>query len=256
MLSGFSLLLIQTIAAQTKTLPEEARSFLLPGYEMLDYIAGDLNNDKKADAILVLKQTGEDTIDTDVNRPFVILIRQTNGKLQQVVRNDSAILCYRCGGVFGDPYQGIEINESGFDIDFYGGSSWRWSRHYFFKYNAAKKNWYLHRDFSSSYHVTDEDLDKSATETTIDATELGSISIAEFNSFPNYTEAKWRVMAAKTFFYNNPKIGSKPRKGYLLKGDVVSSYLQTKNFVEVYFENKKAQSSSGFVLKKDLIKIE
>ncbi len=253
-LSGFCLLLINTIAAQSKILPQEARSFLLPGYEMLDYVTGDLNNDKRTDAILVLKQTGEDTLNTEANRPLIILTRQANGKLKKIAQNDSAILCRQCGGIFGDPYEGIEITNTGFEINFYGGSSWRWYYHYSFIYNRVKNNWYLSKQEEGSYHNTE--IDETQKDITIDKEELGEVSIDSFNGNPGFIETKWKVTAAKTFFYNDPKIGSKPRKAYLLKGDIVSSYLQTKNFVEVYFANKKAQSSSGFVLKKDLVKVE
>jgi hypothetical protein len=65
---------------------------------------------------------------------------------------------------------------------------------------------------------------------------------------------KWKVTAAKTFFYDSPKLGSKPRKGYLLKGDNITVLRLLKNFVEVSFENSKNQFSTGYVLKKDLEK--
>ena len=53
-MSCFFLPAITIVAAQEKTLPEEATQFVLPGFEMLDYIAGDINNDSKPDALLVL----------------------------------------------------------------------------------------------------------------------------------------------------------------------------------------------------------
>ena len=252
----FSLLLLLTITvdAQAKKLPEEATAFLLPGYEMLDYITGDLNNDKKQDAILILKQNGEDTSYDELKRPFIILIRHTTGKLQQVKRNDDAILCRQCGGAFGDPYEGIQLAKSGFEIDFYGGSSWRWGRRYTFKYNVVRSNWYLSNQTEISYLNTEAEINPK--EVNIGAIELGAIGIDSFNCNPDFTQTKWKVAAAKTYFYNNPKINSKPRKAYLIKGDAVSSYRVLKNFVEVDFENKKEKSSSGFILKKHLVKIE
>ena len=252
----FSLLLLLTITvdAQAKKLPEEATAFLLPGYEMLDYITGDLNNDKKQDAILILKQNGEDTSYDELKRPLIILLRKADGKLQQEKRNDSAILCYRCGGAFGDPYEGIEIKRTGFNISVYGGSSWRWGLTYSFTYNAEKNNWYLTNEHQISYYSTEiESTEKKAD---ISKEELGETPIESFSGNPSFTQTKWKVSAAKTFFYNNPKIGSKTRKAYLIKGNLVTSYRELKNFVQVYFENKKAQSSSGFILKKNLVKIE
>lgn len=242
------------IAAQPKILPDEAKVFVLPGYEMLDYVAGDINNDARPDALLTLKQKGEDSIETGPCRPLLVLVRQLNGTLIKAVQNDSAILCRHCGGVFGDPFEGIEIVKNGFKIFFYGGSSWRWANHYTFSFYPQKNTWFLIRQFDLSYHNTE--IDETQEESTIEKEELGDIPFASFNVNAGSTESKWKVTAAKTYFYNNPKTGSKPRKGYLIKGDVVSSYKQYKNFVKVYFSNKKERSTAGFILKKDLLKIE
>ena len=92
--------------------------------------------------------------------------------------------------------------------------------------------------------------------TTIDAEELNNISIVDFNCDPNLPETQWKETAAKTFFYDQPKLGSKLRKGYLIKGDKISSYRVLNNFVEVYFENSKQQNTSGFILKKHLVQTE
>ena len=248
------LLITNLVTAQPKTLPQEATRFVLPGYEMLDYVTGDINNDSRPDALLVLKQKGEDTMDADLNRPLLILSRDKNGKLKKAVQNDSAILCYHCGGIFGDPYEGIEIVKNGFEIHFYGGSSWRWANQYTFSFYPQKNTWLLTRQFDLSYHNTE--IDETQEETTIEKEELGDIPFASFNANAGSTESTWKVTAAKTYFYNNPKMGSKPRKGYLIKGDSVSSYKQYKNFVKVYYSNKKNRSSTGFILKKDLLKIE
>lgn len=245
---------VNVTAAQNKILPAEANRFVLPGYEMLDYISGDINNDNRPDALLVLRQKGEDSIATESIRPLLIFVRQANGQLKKAVQNDSAILCYHCGGIYGDPYQEISITKNGFDIHFYGGSSWRWSGQYSFSYDPLKNNWFLTREFQMSYHNTEPD--ETQTETTIEKEELGEVSIGSFNANFNFGQTEWKVTAAKTFFYDNPKKGSKHRKGYLVKGDNVTSYRELKNFVKVYFTNKEERSSSGFILKKDLIKIQ
>jgi len=250
----FFLFLTNTVTAQPKTLPEEATVFVLPGYEILDYVAGDINSDNRPDALLVLKQKGEDSIDTDPSRPLLVLVRQLNGTLIKAVQNDSAVLCLHCGGVFGDPFEGIEIVKNGFEIFFYGGSSWRWANHYTFSFYPQQNTWFLTRQFDLSYHNTE--IDETQEESTIEKEELGDIPFASFNVNAGSTESKWKVTAAKTYFYNNPKVGSKPRKGYLVKGDVVSSYKQYKNFVKVYFSNSDKKSFTGFILKKDLLRTE
>lgn len=239
--------------AQDKILPAEAKPFLISGYEMLDYVAGDLNGDKKADAILILKKQGEEEITDEAKRPLLILIRQANGKLKQEKRNDDVIMCRQCGGVFGDPYDATTIANNGFVINFYGGSSWRWGYEYSFAYRAVAKNWNLIKEKQISFQAGDPE--NTTKETVIEQAELGDVTIEKFNSSPPYEEAKWKVIAAKTFFYDNPKIGSKPRKGYLLKGNEASQIRELKNFVELSFENTKGQFTTGFVLKKDVVKL-
>ena len=258
MFKYFSLLILTIVTllanAQTKTLPAEARVFVLKGYEMLDYIAGDLNGDKKPDAILILKIMGEDTMTMGESiRPFIVLIRQANSKLKQVKRNDNVVLCRQCGGVFGDPYETTTIAGSGFGISFYGGSSSRWGYTYSFAYKPAKNNWYLIKEEQISFQSGDPET--TTKQVDIDEAELGDMPLENFNSSPPYVDIKWKVMAAKTFFYDTPKLGSKPRKGYLLKGNVTMGLRELKNFIELSFDNGKGQFTSGYVLKKDVMKI-
>ncbi|MEP7165162.1 MAG: hypothetical protein ABI741_10720 [Ferruginibacter sp.] len=239
---------------QEKTLPASLMPFVLKGYEMLDFIEGDLNADKKTDAILILRVRGEDTITTgDLKRPFLLLIAQQDGKLKLVKRNDNLVMCRQCGGVFGDPYEGLEIIKNGFSISFYGGSSWRWAYTYSFEYNITKKNWFLAREHQLSYHNTEPELNTTGSD--IEAEELGVIPIEKFTSDPPYVDSKWKVIVTKAYFYDNPKIGSKPRKGYLLKGDRVTGIRYLKNFIEVSFQNKKEVFTSGYVLRSDIQKI-
>lgn len=249
-----SLVMFTQINSQEIKVPNEARPFIIAGYEMLDYQVGDLNGDNKPDAILVLKNPGEDSLnEEELSRTLLILIRQANGKLKQALRNDEAIMGRHSGGVFGDPYDGITIKRNGFNISFYGGSSWRWSYNYEFRWNAAKKNWILFKESEANFNSGDPE--KTMTEFDIEANELGEITIEKFTQGQGYEESKWKVIAEKTFFYTNPKIGSKPRQGYLIKGDIATGTRQLKNFVEVSFENKDGIFTSGFILKKDMVSV-
>ncbi len=241
-----------TVNAQEKILPAEAKPFVVKGYEMKDYITGDLNGDNKPDAILILSIIGEDTAQDIENpiRPLIILTRQSNGKLKQEKRNDNLVLCRQCGGVFGDPYDNTSINNNGFTIDFYGGSSWRWGYTYRFSWKPAKHNWYLVNEKQVSFQSGDPE--NTTKEVEIGETELGQLAFEDYGKDAGMVYGKWKVKAAKTFFYDNPKLGSKPRKGYLLKADEVTVLRLLTNFAEVSFENKKSQFSTGFVLKKDI----
>jgi hypothetical protein len=238
--------------AQAELSPE-LRPFLLPGYFALDSRSGDLNGDGKKDAILILKRDDEDSLmEEEPVRPFLILIRDGRGQLKQSVRNDSLVMCRYCGGVFGDPYADLEISNKGFTIFFYGGSGWRWSYDYRFNYDAVKKDWYLAKETLNSFQSGDPE--NTREETIITKEELGNISVRDFSAGHNYEYSAWTVTAPKSYFYNTPKLGSTPRKGYVVKGNTVSVSRVLKNFVWASYETANGEISSGFLLKKDLRK--
>lgn len=241
-------------AAQVKILPAEAKQFVTKGYNMLDYITGDLNNDKRADAILVLKISGEDTVMEELKRPMLILLQQANGKLKLEKQNNNIILCRICGGVFGDPYENIEINNNSFTIHFYGGSAWRWSRRYKFKYSNKQKNWFIDEETESTYW--NGDPDGTFNSIAIPAIESGRISFEKYlgENLENVQMTKWKVNVTKTYFYDTAALNSKPLKAYLIKGNKIGSYRETKNFILVDFNNAKGKNTRGFIRKKDLIR--
>jgi len=251
----FCLLIAGNICmAQPKELPAELKAFVLNGYKMLDYIQCNLNDDQRIDAILILKVNGEDTIiNEDPKRPFLLLIRQADGKLKMEKRNDNLVMCHHCGGMYGEPYAITKPEKKGFTISFYGGSNWRWGYDYSFAYNTSKNNWFLVNEYQQSYNAGDpEHLIKDCN---IKDTESGEVPIEKFSSEIVETETNWKVISAKTFFFNCPEKGTRPRKGYLVKGDKVVANRVLKNFVEVDFENKKETYTSGYILKKDLQRI-
>lgn len=246
---------ISAANAQPTPTPPEARPFIPEGYEVLDYQVGDLNGDKKTDAILVLKTQGEDSItEENPNRPLLLLIRQANGQLKQVLRNDHVIMCRHCGGSFGDPYAGLSIRNSAFSLSFYGGSNWRWAYTYVFVYRRATKDWYLLKETQSSFQSGDPETTMKKAE--ISESEAGVMTLEKFNYEAGYEESKWKVKAVKTFFYDSPNLGTRPRKAYLVKGNIAGGIRQLKNFIEISYDDGKGNLSSGYILRKDLEKVQ
>lgn len=136
-------------------------------------------------------------------------------------------MCRRCGGIVGDPYESPTITGAGFDIQFYGGSALRWSYQYCFSYQTQRANWLLVREKQERYHKLD--IDKRTKERTIEAEELSGITIDNFYSVPHFTRQKWKLVAAKIFFYNAPKLSGKTRKALFGKrrcGDGVPGVYQ------------------------------
>jgi hypothetical protein len=244
------------ISQTEKGLPAEIEQFILKGHQLLDFVTGDLNGDKRPDAILILKIAGEDTLqredDTYPKRPMLLLVRQHNGALKLAARNDTVVMCRQCGGIFGDPYESVSIEKAAFSINFYGGSAWRWSHEYSFRYNPLKKDWFIYRESQTSYW--NGDPDKSFSSATVASDELPVLSFSQYRPlhFENGKEKKWKVKSSKANFYGVASKKSKPLKAYLVKGDVISSHWETGNFIFVEYENKNGKSTKGFIKKEEV----
>ncbi len=128
------------------------KTFIPEDHVVMDYEYGDLNrDDKKDDVILVSYSKTEAEEGGSIGRTTYILTRQTDGKLKKEGENGSVVLCSDCGGVMGDPYQGIVIKNGYFSLEHWGGSRWKWTQINTFKYDGEKKGWYLHKKGGESY---------------------------------------------------------------------------------------------------------
>ena len=128
-------------------------NFVLKGYEILDSIKGNLNNDAFDDYILILKvkneeETSDYANDKPKKRPLFILVGNSEHKLELKARNDNAVLCIDCSGaIHGDSYVGVTIKNSYFSVEHYtvGGND-KWSKIITFKYDKVLDKWVLHQD--------------------------------------------------------------------------------------------------------------
>lgn len=152
--------------------------FLLPKHEILDSLEGDLNGDDFMDLLLLLRHQNESQSNENLERPLFILLGSATGyRLGAMSR--TAVYCYLCGGVMGDPYTGMQIDSTGtFTISHYGGSNWRWTRNLTFRFDKEKNDWLLYQDVSESFSVFDE---KDIQVDTRTSTEFGQLSISSFN---------------------------------------------------------------------------
>jgi len=162
----------------TDELPKSVLKLIPKGYSVLNFTGGDLNLDKYDDAILILKQNGEEK--DELQRPLYILIGNSQGGFQKVAENNNSVLGYFDGGVFGDPFDSVTIKKGYFSIEHYGGSNWRWSRIVTFKYNKKKKNWFLYKDGGESYHTSNPTKIKTEIQTVKD---FGVVPFEKYNIF-------------------------------------------------------------------------
>jgi hypothetical protein len=140
-----------------KITPKTLKPFIPANYAILKYETGDLNQDTYPDVVLVLKYNHEADSD-QAARPLLILLGKKGGSLSLYARNDSVVMCKGCGGVFGDPFDGITVKGRYFSLEYYGGSRYRWNRFTTFKYDAVEKDFILHKDAGLSY----DDVQKHA----------------------------------------------------------------------------------------------
>ncbi|MBL0272748.1 MAG: hypothetical protein IPQ06_06645 [Chitinophagaceae bacterium] len=247
------------LKAQNPDVPEELKPFVQKGYDVLDFAKEDMNGDKLPDYILILKIEGEDTMtfnnpDSEAARPLLLIIRQPDGILKLQVSNNELVLCRQCGGVMGDPYEGLTVKPGEFRVSFYGGSSWRWTGDFTFRYDKIKKNWFLQSHVSSGFQSGDPE--KTMEVTVFNRSETGDISLQNFTAYYNTDSSDWKVNVPKTFFYKSPELRSKPQKAYLVKGNKLTSYKKFKNFIECSYTNNAGTTTYGFVLIKDLLLVQ
>ena len=183
-------------------------------------------------------------------RPLLLLVRGTDGALQQADRNDDIVYCVSCGGVMGDPFEGINITPGVLTVSHYGGSSWRWGHSYTFRYSAGAAAWFLDAIETVSFHASEPD--ETFTEQRFSREELGEVPFAQATPDWGRESRRWTVTAEKAYFYDQPDLHSSPRKAYLIAGDALESHRTTAHFVEAIFTNTAGQSTSGFILRRDL----
>ena len=170
------------ISAQDSALkiPAEVKPFVEKGAAAIAVESADLNGDGTMDFVLVtepLKPEAKSDEDNGDERTLSILTRDREGKLTLAKSNREVVYCKSCGGVFGDPFAGIEAKRNSFTVNNYGGSAWRWSESYQFNYSRIDKTWQLVRAESENYHTSDPNKVKTKIRT---PKTFGKIDIADF----------------------------------------------------------------------------
>ncbi len=171
---------------------QDLAPFLLKNHMILDFKNGDLNNDNLTDVILIQKAKDEEQTSSVTEhptpRPVMLLLRQKDGSLKLAARNDKLVYCVDCGGVFGDPYEGISIKGNYFSIEHYGGSAWRWSKIITFRYDKATKNWLLHKDGGVSYHSAEPETTTTTKVQTVK--DFGIVKFTDYDIYKEWEEAE------------------------------------------------------------------
>jgi hypothetical protein len=179
--------ILDTVALKSQTTPIRPTDDVIAAamskntsteYQILDTMTGDLNRDKYMDMLIVL-QSDAKFVSTEEARPLLILIGTPSGDLKKVEENDSVVLCEGCGGVWGDPYDGLAIKNGFFSVEHYGGSSDRWTEIMTFKYSEKENTWILHRQAGVTYSVFDPEMKE--TEQLYQQENWGKVKFTDYN---------------------------------------------------------------------------
>jgi hypothetical protein len=163
--------------------PKELRSFVAKASKAIWYSQADLDRDGKQDYLLVLQRdrppgSGEYELQ-DRQRPLLVLVRGADGALHEAARNELVVLCSNCGGVMGDPFQGVEAGPGTFTVSHYGGSADRWGTSVKFNYSRKDKAWQLVRVEEENFSAFDPD--KGTTRVFTPPKDFGKIDFTTFD---------------------------------------------------------------------------
>lgn len=161
---------------------------LFTGRVIIAVEKGDLNRDGSEDVIVVSEAVAKEGADPYEDRPrrLSLFVRE-EGRLRLAKENEKVVYCAACGGVFGDPFNGITIKPGRFTVSHYGGSAWRWTADYSFAWSRRDRTWQLVRVESSSFHASDPDEQKTTVEKP--PKDFGKIDLADFDP-ENYKRMK------------------------------------------------------------------
>ncbi|UOQ52709.1 hypothetical protein [Hymenobacter cellulosivorans] len=171
---------VASAAATPADSVRELARFTPAGYRVEAVSQGDLNRDAFPDQVVVLRLLAADSsmMGDETARPLLLLLGSASGRYTLAARNDQVVLCTGCGGMMGDPFQGITIKNGYFSLEYYGGSAWRWTHVTTFKYDPTGHSWFLHREGGESFHATDPDKVESYSRTTRD---FGRVAFTKYD---------------------------------------------------------------------------
>lgn len=177
-------LLSMAVTAQSTEVkvPKDVEPFIEKGAKAIALESADLNNDGRKDYILVFERPIPEGSDDDMpsdQRPLLILVREKDGSLTEAKRNEELVYCRNCGGVFGDPFEGIDVGPGTFTVMHYGGSAWRWTVSAKFNYSRIDKTWQLVRYETSSFHTSNPNKAKRKIKL---PKNFGKVDIADFKN--------------------------------------------------------------------------
>lgn len=133
-------------------LPPSITPLLPKGFVVFTFLAGDLNNDKKPDYLVVVHKADEEQIaqqtETAPRRPLLVFIQNTDGSYRLAARNDAVVYAINEGGQcdpFMDGEDGLAIKGAYFTVQNGVACGQHWTDFITFKYSPTLNNWVFHK---------------------------------------------------------------------------------------------------------------
>ncbi len=144
---------------------QQLYDFVSDGWELLDSVELDFNQDGRIDYVGVLEQPETEEGDYSDNSLRILFAIESQEEGYRLSFQDANLIRTREeGGVYGDPYLPLTAEDSSFTTHSYGGSAWRWDED--FTYTYKEGTWYLTAsEYSSGYgvYITSHHLDNWET---------------------------------------------------------------------------------------------
>lgn len=125
----------------------ELADFVPEGWELMDSVTLDFNEDGVLDYVGVLESHADPDLEEESCElppgPRVLFAAASDGadRYRLDFTEENLIRTAAEGGPFGDPYEPLTAQGRSFTTHSYGGSSWKWSEAYTYTYKNSK--WYL-----------------------------------------------------------------------------------------------------------------
>jgi hypothetical protein len=161
---------------------------ILPGVYRYDrHYAGDLNNDRRPDVVIVAQNLKRQPSDPPnvYSRRVIFSLFQPNGQLRNAVFNDQLLRCATCGGgaSLTDPFQKVVFNGNFVSFVSTYGFGQKTTEVITFEFDPKRPDWWLH---SISLQPLAFDaagkLVKNQPPKLYDRSKLGNVRFQEFTS--------------------------------------------------------------------------
>lgn len=159
---------------------DNALAFVPSGANLLEAVRGDLTGNGFQDQLLVIDQPPPEGLlpgEHGPNRVLLLLLGDATGRWQLAARNDKLVPCSTRGGIAGDPFAYIAIEDGAFSVITNGGSRERWSSVYTFRYAPAEQTCWVH---GVQRRVVDTETEATHTRE-FSAAELGRVRFEDFD---------------------------------------------------------------------------